>query len=130
MVGLGKWDADELAQRLGNLDVTSVSLALMYWHMAGVIEPSERNTFELRESLSDTNQGGAMREHAYFQVGCTRSLTLHPDEDYEIELGIEEGDSEDREANAEMFWNVSGTRVAFKLTFALTWLLHSLPERC
>jgi len=64
MVGLGKWDADELAQRLGNLDVTSVSLALMYWHMAGVIEPSERNMFELRESLGDTNQGGAMRECA------------------------------------------------------------------
>jgi len=83
----GKWDADELAQRLGNLDVTSVSLALMYWHMAGVIEPSERNTFELRESLGDANQGGVMHE------------------DYEVELGIEEGDSEDREANAEMFWN-------------------------
>jgi hypothetical protein len=47
---------------LGSLDVTSVSLALMYWHMAGVIEPSSRNSFELRESLGDTNQGGAMRE--------------------------------------------------------------------
>jgi hypothetical protein len=32
---------------------------------------------------------------------------LRLDEDYEVELGIEEGDSEDREANAEMFWNVS-----------------------
>lgn len=32
---------------------------------------------------------------------------LQLDEDYEVGLGIEEGDSEDREANAEMFWNVS-----------------------
>jgi len=37
--------------------------------------------------------------------------SLHPDKDYEVELGIEEGDSEDREANAEMFWNVSGRRL-------------------
>lgn len=56
----GKWDTEELAQRLGNLDVTSVSLALMYWHMAGVIEPTERNVFELRDSLGETNQAPQM----------------------------------------------------------------------
>ena len=68
-----------MAQRLGNLDVTSVSLALMYWHMAGVIEPSERNTFELRESLGDTNQGGAMREQKIhlFQLSWFFDKALH-----------------------------------------------------
>lgn len=60
----GRWEVDELARQLGNLDVTSVSLALMYWHMAGVIEPVERNVFELRESLGETNPSGPMRKFA------------------------------------------------------------------
>ncbi|KAF8322634.1 hypothetical protein DL93DRAFT_2223518 [Clavulina sp. PMI_390] len=81
-----RWETAELAVKLGDLDITSVSLALMYWHMAGVIEPTEPNVFELRDSLGEANED-AMGE------------------DYGMGLGMEEGDDEDESADVELFWN-------------------------
>jgi len=49
-----RWTVDELADKLGKLDITSIALALMFWQGQGVIEDVGDRTFQLRDSADES----------------------------------------------------------------------------
>jgi hypothetical protein len=79
---LDRWTTDEIAEKLKGSDTTTISIALMYWRIAGVIDPVistpssdadggsspqtqvVQNTYELRESLGEASPGMRIREYS------------------------------------------------------------------
>jgi len=51
-----QWHVEQLAERLGKLDITSVALALMFWQSQGVVQDLGAHLFRLRETLDETAQ--------------------------------------------------------------------------
>ena len=51
---VAQWTVDELADKLGKLDITSIALALMFWQGQGVIEDVGDRTFQLRDSVDES----------------------------------------------------------------------------